>query len=671
VRDGVPLSAGTTDAAATVAAGPGHARAATLVAFCALFAYFNSLHGVFAFDDTLFVTDPNIGRPWKSVFWTRPVIGWSLAVNYWLDGLNPRGYHLMNLAAHAAAALLLYDLVRRVLLRPRFAGKYDTSAGWVGLAAGLVWLVHPLNTQSVTYVVQRCESFMGLFYLGALWCFLRGATAGRGRWWYAAAAGSAALSSGCKEVAATLPAVLVLFDRAFLAGSWAGVLRRWRAHLAVGCVPTAHLLWVLFGGLASGSAPTVGFGVKLFTPVTYALTQTEVIWHYFRLSVWPTGQALDYLDWPERKSLAEVWPFAAGLAAVLAVVAYGVVRNRAWAVPAAAVFLILAPTSSIVPIQDAAFEHRMYLPLACLAALVAGLLAGPAARLPARPVTAVAAALVLLLAFLTVVRNEDYSSSYRLYKDSAEKRPDNPRARGAYADILRQTGELAEADAEIKAAVKLPRNTAQNAVALGNVLFALGETDEALRYVRGIHAQATTDPAVNELLGQLLLNTGKAAEAVGPLTTAMAAKPADPGVLFQLGSAQAGAGDEGAAAETFAALKAAAPGYAAALAAQARQTALSDAAKPVHLRTAVLWAAGARRLAGPDDPAALDATALLEARLGNFDAAADFARRAAGAAERAGWPADKVALLRERVGLFEARKPYLPADLAAYRGSRP
>ncbi len=664
------MSAGHHDPAATVA-GPGFARAATLVAFCALFAYFNSLHGVFTFDDNMFLTDPNIGRPWNSVFWTRPVIGWSLAVNYWLDGLNPRGYHLMNLGAHAAAALLLYDLVRRVLLLPRFAGRYDASAGWVGLAAALVWLVHPLNTQAVTYVVQRCESFMGLFYLAALWCFLRGAAADGGRRWYAAAAVSAALSSGCKEVAATLPAVLILFDRAFLAGSWGGVLRRWPAHLAVGFVPTAHLLWVLFGGLASGStAPTVGLGVKLFTPVTYALTQTEVIWHYFRLTVWPTGQALDYLDWPERKSLAEVWPYAAGLAAVLAVVAYGVVRNRAWAVPAAAVFLILAPTSSIVPIQDAAFEHRMYLPLACLTCLAAGLVAGPATRLPARPVAGAAAALVLVLAFLTVVRNEDYGSSYRLYKDSAEKRPDNARARGLYADILRQTGELAAADAEIKEAVKLPRNTAANAVALGNVLFALGEADEALRYVRSVYAQSPADPAVNELMGMLLLNTGNPVEAVGPLAVARAAKPADPGALFQLGSAQAGAGDEAAAAETFAALKAAAPGYAELLATQARQAALSDATKPVHLRAAALMAAGARRLSGPDDAAALDASALAEARLGNYAAAADYARRAARAAERAGWPADKAALLRERVGLFEAKKPYLPADLAAYRGSR-
>lgn len=653
-------------------AGPGHARAATLVAFCALFAYFNSLHGVFVFDDNVFLGDPNLGRPWKSVFWSRPVIGWSLAVNFWLDGLNPRGYHLANLAAHVAATLLLYDLVRRVLLRPRFGGRYDATAGWVGLAAAVVWLVHPLNTQAVTYIVQRCESFMGLFYLGALWCFLRGATAERGRWWYAAAAASAALSSGCKEVAATLPAVLVLFDRAFLAGSWLGVLRRWPAHLAVGLVPTVHLLWIMFGGLASGaSEPTVGLGVKLWTPTTYALTQTEVVWHYFRLAAWPTGQALDYLDWPERKSLAEVWPYAAGLAAVLAVVAYGVIRNRAWAVPAAAVFIILAPTSSVVPIQDAAFEHRMYLPLACLAALAAGLLAGPAARLPARVVVGAAAALVILLGFLTVVRNEDYSSAYQLIKDNAEKRPNNPRVRGVYADILRLRGEYAEADVEIKAAVQLPRNTAANAVALGNVLLALGETDEAVRYVRGIHAQTPADPVVSELYGLLLLLTGKPAEAVGPLAVTRAAKPGDLTVMFRLGSAQAGAGDEAAAAATFAALDAAAPGYAATLVTQARQAALAEVAKPVHLRLAALMAAGARRLAGPDDPAALDAAALVEARLGNFGAATDLARRAAASAERAGWPADKVALLRERVGLFEAKKPYLPADLAAYRGGRP
>ena len=142
-------------------------------------------------------------------------------------------------------------------------------------------------------------------------------------------------------------------------------------------------------------------------------------------------------------------------------------------------------------------------------------------------------------------------------------------------------------------------------------------------------------------------------------------------MLYRLGSAQAGAGDEAGAAETFAALKAAAPGYATTLVTQARQTALADDAKRVHLKTAALMTAAARRVAGPDDPAALDATALVEARLGNFVAAAAAARGAVSAAERAGWPADQVALLRERVGLFEAKKPYLPADLAAYRGARP
>jgi Flp pilus assembly protein TadD len=653
-------------------AAPGHARATAVLAFAALFAYYNALHATFVFDDAVFTDDPNLGTPWKAALAPRPVVALTLAANYWAEGLRPRGYHLFNVVAHLAAAVVLYDLVRRTLLLPRFAGRYAAAAGWVGLAAGLVWLVHPLNTQAVTYVVQRCESLMGLFFLASMWCFLRGCTGDRGAWWHAAGALCAGLSMGSKEVAVALPPVLVLYDRAFLAGSWRGALGRWRVVLAYSALPAVGVAWLVLGGVVSGERNnTVGFAVTLFTPASYALTQTEVIWHYLRLSAWPDVLVLDYLDWPERKSLADVWPTAAGLAALLAVTAYGVIRNRAWAVPAAAFFLILAPTSSIVPIQDAAFEHRMYLPLACLVVLaVVGGWTAAAGRVPTRVLAGALVVVVVGLGFRAVVRNEDYSGATRLFAANAAARPANPRVRGVYADLLRQAGRVDEAEAEIKAAVALPRTTSQNALALGNVLYALGDTADAARYTRGVLAQAPDDPQLNAQLGLVLVAAGKPGEAVGHLEKARGVTAKDALVLTHLGIARAETGDAAGAAAAFAELKQLHPAAVGTLTALARSAALTEATKKVHLDMARRYADAARHMAG-DEAAVLDAVALIRARVGDYAAAVTAAEAAAAAAERAGWKPEVVAVLRERIGLFKAGRPYLPADLAAYRGITP
>src|ERR1700721_1361568 len=113
--------------------GPDTARAIVLIAVVALFAYFNSFHGDFVLDDFQFKSDPNLGRPLRSLMAARPVIALSLAINYWVDGLNLRGYHALNLSVHALAAFILYALVRRTLLLPRFDVRFHDWAGWIGL----------------------------------------------------------------------------------------------------------------------------------------------------------------------------------------------------------------------------------------------------------------------------------------------------------------------------------------------------------------------------------------------------------------------------------------------------------------------------------------------------------------------------------------------------------
>ena len=153
---------------------------------------------------------------------------------------------------HLCAGLTLFGIVARTLRLPRMSEQFEKSAEWIAFAIALIWLVHPLQTQSVTYVIQRCESMMGMFYLLTLYCVLRGSQATRGWPWYAAGIAAIWLGMGCKEVMATAVVVVPLYDRVFLASSWREVFqRRWAFYL--GFVPAFAWLFYAISQMSGGS----------------------------------------------------------------------------------------------------------------------------------------------------------------------------------------------------------------------------------------------------------------------------------------------------------------------------------------------------------------------------------------------------------------------------------
>ncbi len=143
--------------------------------------YANSLAGVFVFDDTEQIVENFAIRQWwpPGRLGPRFLLSTSLAMNYALGGLDPAGYHVFNIAVHLGAGLALFGLVRRTLRLPSLGNHFARSADGMALAVALVWIVHPLQTQAVTYIVQRCEAMMGLFFLLTLYSYVRGATAVR------------------------------------------------------------------------------------------------------------------------------------------------------------------------------------------------------------------------------------------------------------------------------------------------------------------------------------------------------------------------------------------------------------------------------------------------------------------------------------------------------------
>ena len=196
-----------------------------------IWAYQTSFQGALLFDDGPLISDNRRIRtlwpitPLLSAT-TRPVVEVSLALNYALSGKQLWSYHAVNLALHVLVALLFFGLVRRTLEFSRYRPGVGEASWGAALSCALVWVAHPLNTQSVTYMIQRAEVLMGLCYLLTLYALARGHSAAAPQGWYAIGVLSCALGMGSKPIMVTAPLMALLYDRIFLAGSVRQALRR-------------------------------------------------------------------------------------------------------------------------------------------------------------------------------------------------------------------------------------------------------------------------------------------------------------------------------------------------------------------------------------------------------------------------------------------------------------
>jgi len=462
-------------------------------------AYLNSFSGTFVFDDLRAIVDnPNIHTlwpPWVPLWYSsqnavsgRPMVSLSLAVNYAISGLNTWSYHLWNLAVHLAAGMVLYGLARRSLLCPRLRQTWGRSAPWLALAISLIWVVHPLQTESVTYISTRTESMMGLFYLWTLYCLIRGEGSIHRGAWSAAAVLCCAMGMASKEAMATAPLMALLFDRAFLSDSFSTALRR-RWPLYAGLAAT----WVLLAGLVAGGprSGSVGFQFAEMSAADYARTQFSIILRYIRLAFWPHPLVVDYYDWPLAKTFLAAAPHAVVVIILLAASVWAWLRNPPLGFLGAWFFLILAPSSSILPlVTEIAAERRMYLPLAAL--IVLAVLAARSLLFEARNLDALGfrvrgglgivltASAVATLGYLTFQRNTVYQNELALWHDAVAKRPNNARAHNNLGVALVAAGRLEEGAGHYQNAVTLHPGYAEAFNNLGATLCRLGRPQQAV-----------------------------------------------------------------------------------------------------------------------------------------------------------------------------------------------
>ncbi|HKQ47257.1 MAG TPA: tetratricopeptide repeat protein [Phycisphaerae bacterium] len=523
--------------------------------------YANSLGGPFIFDDQDGIVENSTIRQWwplsgvlspprNTTVAGRPVANLTLALNHAAGGLSTRGYHVVNLLIHLCAGLVLFGIVRRTLLCLKDQ-RFHASATGLATATALLWVVHPLQTESVTYVIQRVESLMGLFYLLTLYAVIRHAEQPGLRWFILAVA-ACGLGMATKEVMVTAPVVALLYDRAILAGTFREALRRrWGLYASLAAT-WLILAWLVAGGPRS---VTAGVGIKGITPLDYATTQLGVIVHYIRLSLWPDPLCLDYA-WPLVTPAREAIGPGLFIGALLAATLWASVRRPAIGFLGVWFFLILAPTSSFVTIKDAAFEHRMYLPLAAVIAIVVFVVDSALRQFAPRGHRPVGVVLLLIVAAAlggaTIARNRDYESVVRMWTDVLEKRPNNPRAHFALGVAKAESGQRDEAIGHYRDALALDPSDARTHNNLAIVYAQEGRKAEAIaEYERALALQPEHAEAHNNL-GVLLAEQGRTQDAIGHYQAAIRSDADWAGAHNNLGNALSKVGRLAEAAEAYA-----------------------------------------------------------------------------------------------------------------------
>jgi protein O-mannosyl-transferase len=509
-----------------------------LIAIAAFLAYANTFNSPFVFDDL-----PRIVRnalvqhpwpPWRAMTQTsRPIVQLSFALNHAISGLQTWSYHLVNVGIHAINGMLLFALIRRTLARSAACARYRSSAQGIALTASLLWTVHPLATEAVTYVVQRSESLASLFYLLVLVAIARGADSKRAALWNALALVACVCGMASKPVMASAPFVALLYDRTFLAGSFRRALAT-RGWTHGGLFASLLLLPVLLAAAPMDWRYSSVSGAQGIGALDYAKTQPGVVLHYLRLALWPSGLTLDY-DWPiARDSLGVLLPAAA--IAVLAIASIALLaRANAVGFLGAFVLLVLAPTSSVIPILDMAFEHRMYL---ALAAVVLGfVLAGREllrslarslawnAMIERRASTMATAVLAVGLGAVTVARNADYRSAVAIWSDTAAKRPQNPRPRVNLAYAIADRDGIERGLAAAETAVARHPDYPWGHLASGYFLIKLGRADQAIPRLRLAASRLPASAEAHYLLGSALSEVGAYGQAIPELETAIGLEP--------------------------------------------------------------------------------------------------------------------------------------------------
>jgi tetratricopeptide (TPR) repeat protein len=564
--------------------------AAAAIIAAALAAYHNSFSGPFVFDDITGIVENRTIRqgfpflsslvpPSNVTVSGRPMANFTFALNHAISGQNVWSYHALNLLIHVLGGLTLFGILRRTLLLPvpppaaasageprdrdgpascpdrsrrgpvpvaPTASSLPADGGLpcvsprlrehatpVALAVALLWIVHPLQTEAVTYIVQRVESLMALFFLLTFYCFIRSIDAPQPRRWQVGAVAACLFGIATKEVTVTVPVLLLLYDRTFAAGTFREAWRR-RRRLYLALAATWLPLVALVASTGWDRGGTSGFDVGI-TPLSYWLTQFEAITRYLWLPVWPHPLVFEYgTFWGYRA--VEAVPYAIVVMSLAAATLFALRRRSVLGFLGAWFFAILAPTSVVPGRLQMIVEHRMYLPLAAVIALVVGAAVLRWGRWGLYPFFALA----VPLAWLTVQRNVAYGSALSLWTDTLAKRPQNERAYDCRGVVLFDAGQIPRAVEDYRTALRLRPLFPDAHNNLGCALAELGRIPEATAHLEVAARLNPRSAQVQGNLGAILARTpGRLPDAIAHFGAAVRLDPGSAKAHDNLGNALA------------------------------------------------------------------------------------------------------------------------------------
>jgi tetratricopeptide (TPR) repeat protein len=522
-----------------------------IMAVVVFYIYSNTLRSPFVLDDlnsikfnthiriTGFDLEDIIQAGSDSPLTNRPVAYVSFALNYYFHQLNVAGFHIANILIHIVCGILLFYFTKTTLHTPVLQNSSEKYA-WVPLLTALIWLVHPIQTQSVTYVVQRMNSLASMFYVLSILLYARGRQSEKDFPRYACFTGcvlSGLLALGSKEVAVTLPVFLFLYEWYF----YQDLNREWlkRRVLPIFGIMAVLLLVALFYlDFQPLEKILNSYAGRNFTMPQRVLTEFRIVVFYLSLILFPHPSRLNLEHhFPVSQSLVEpiTTVLAIGIITGLLVMAFFIAKRQRLLSFCILWYLgNLVLESSIIGLE-LVFEHRNYLP-SMLIILMLMMLLHRYGRI--RWVTiGFPVVIALVCCVYTVNRNNIWRNELSLWQDCAAKSPQKARPHNNLAVALVRQGKIKEAISNYHRALQIKPDYAEAHFNLATALRRQGKLNQAVHHYREMIRIKPDYSGAHNNLGAVLQEQGRIDEAISHYSEALRLRPDYPGVHFNMGVA--------------------------------------------------------------------------------------------------------------------------------------
>ncbi|MBU0606132.1 MAG: tetratricopeptide repeat protein [Candidatus Omnitrophica bacterium] len=455
-------------------------------------AYSNTFHSPFQFDDEWnIVNNPDIKnlsnlRAIFNFMPTRFITDLSLAINYHFGRNNVLGYHLFNLLVHLSAAIMVWWLVILTLQTPALRDKKIAGHSClIAFFTALIFVSHPVQTQGVTYIIQRAASLAALFYISALAFYVKSRLLqheeGRSHsrlFFYALSFIALILAMFSKEMTITLPLMILLYEVCFFREEgidWKRVIPFLMTLIIIPITMVATKS-VNFGEMRLSAQEGPGI-----SPFNYLITQFRVIVTYLRLLLVPVNQNLDY-DYSVSKTLFDI-PTLSSLILLAVILIIAVRMFRKYRLISFGIFfflLTLIPESSVIPIKDVIFEHRLYLPMVGYAIFLVSAAYYIFENKGIKPAIIILSIAGISYSMLTYSRNFIWKNEFTLWDDAVRKSPNKARPLNNRGKVYQDKGDIDQALSDYNKAIELNSEYADAYNNRGNAYTQKDNFDQAL-----------------------------------------------------------------------------------------------------------------------------------------------------------------------------------------------